>query len=374
MVRSHLRLIALAAFLVSAVTPQHSLIAAQALPERKLTVERLGEGIYLFRAPAALDRWTATNSVVIVNEADVTVFDSFTRAETARMAIAEIKALTAKPVRTLINSHWHMDHWRGNHEFATAFPGLDIITTVETRDYMRRMSNGFLIDSTRANVVRLREALTTAIATGRQADGSPLTADARRAQESEIEASVRFADEMTTVPRVLPNVAFRKELTFWRGAREFRLLSMTGDATESAVLYLPAEKIVITGDVLVSPPDGDGPPPWTTNSYAIRPWLESLTRLDALDAAVIVPGQGPAMRDERYLQLTVELFAAIVAQVDRALERGVFKTDEVIAQVDLDAIGRRYPGGRVGAGTPFSRMTAGLIRKATQEALDGVVR
>ena len=53
---------------------------------------------------------------------------------------------------------------------------------------------------------------------------------------------------------------------------------MTGDATGSAVLYLPADKILVTGDVLVSPPDGEGPPPWTTNSYAIAPWLASLRR------------------------------------------------------------------------------------------------
>jgi hypothetical protein len=42
----------------------------------------LADGVYLLRAPEALDRWTATNVVVIVNQEDVTVFDSFTRPET----------------------------------------------------------------------------------------------------------------------------------------------------------------------------------------------------------------------------------------------------------------------------------------------------
>jgi len=50
----------------------------------------------------------------------VTVFDSFTLPATARLAIAEIRALTAKPVRTLINSHWHQDHRSGNDEFRKA--------------------------------------------------------------------------------------------------------------------------------------------------------------------------------------------------------------------------------------------------------------
>jgi glyoxylase-like metal-dependent hydrolase (beta-lactamase superfamily II) len=60
--------------------------------------------------------------------------------------------------------------------------------------------------------------------------------------------------------------------------------------------------------VLVSPENGQGPPPWTTNSYAVTPWLESLRRLEALDARVVVPGQGPAMHDKAYLRRTIELF------------------------------------------------------------------
>jgi hypothetical protein len=49
-----------------------------------LIKEDLGGGIYMFRAPEDLDYWTSTNSVVIANEDDVAVFDSCTRAVTAR--------------------------------------------------------------------------------------------------------------------------------------------------------------------------------------------------------------------------------------------------------------------------------------------------
>jgi glyoxylase-like metal-dependent hydrolase (beta-lactamase superfamily II) len=259
----------------------------------KLTKEVLADGVYLLRASTELDRWTATNVVVIVNEHDVTVFDSFTRPATARMAIAEIRALTDKPVRTLINSHWHMDHWSGNDEFRKAFPGIQIIATAETRRYMTRMGSSFLIDGTRAGLGRSREALEAAIKTGRSTDGTVLTDDLRREREQEIAETARFVEEISAVPRVMPDTAFHDELTFWRGTREFRLFSMTGDATGSAVLYLPAEKILVTGDVLVSPPDGQGPPPWTTNSYAIRPWLASLRRLDAFDTG---SGAGHARR------------------------------------------------------------------------------
>ena len=52
----------------------------------------------------------------------------------------------------------------------------------------------------------------------------------------------QFAAEVAALPRVLPNWVYRDEMTFWSGRREFRLMSLTGDATGSTVLYLPGHK------------------------------------------------------------------------------------------------------------------------------------
>ena len=338
-----------------------------------LIKEVLGDGIYLFRAPSALDLWTATNMVVIVNDRDVTVFDSFTRAGTARMAIAEIRKITDNPVRTLINSHWHQDHWSGNDEFVKAFPGIQIIATTETREYMKRMPGGFFAASLGRSVAASRAALDTAIRTGTQADGSPLTAAAREAREKDIEETASFEREVRALPRVLPNVGFRDTLVVWSGSREFRLISVTGDATASTVLYLPAEKLLVTGDALVAQESGEGPPPWTTNSFAITPWLRSLRGMEALDVNTVVPGQGVAFRDKDYLRLTIELFAAVIHQVHAALERGVVGVDAVIAAVDVDSIGRRYRPDKPLAPS-FKAWVGALARRVYQESLDGIAR
>jgi cyclase len=231
-----------------------------------LVRETLGDGIYVFRAPSELENWTATNSVVFVNDDDVVVFDSCTRAVTARAVIAEIRKLTPKPVRLLINSHWHQDHWSGNGEYAKAFPGLRIVATAQTRAYMAHMGARFFVDGSSKGLEKRRQELADAIATGRLGDGSPLTPAIRAQRERSLAIDDQFVAEVAALPRVLPNLVFDHEMTFWSGRREFRLLSMTGDATASAVLYLPAEKVLVTGDVLVSPEDGNGPPPWTTNS------------------------------------------------------------------------------------------------------------
>ncbi len=349
-------------------------LALAAQPELVLEKEVLSEGIVLFRAPSDLDLWTATNTVVMVNDDDVTVFDSNTRAVTARMVIAEIRKLTSKPVRTLINSHWHMDHWSGNDEYRKAFPGLEIIATRETRDYMKRMGPASFAHSLFAGAERGRTALAEAERTGKQSDGTPFTPEARAGLEKDIAERQSFAEEVLALPRVLPTMAFEDRMTFWRGRREFRLWSVTGDATGSAVLYLPAEKILITGDVLVAPEKDPGPPPWTTNSYSITPWLEALRGFEALDTAVIVPGQGPAFHDKMYLQRTARLYAAIIDQVHAALERGVVKLDDVQAAVNVDAIGLEYTPGAAAPSPEFKSWVSRIAQKVYLESLDGVTR
>jgi glyoxylase-like metal-dependent hydrolase (beta-lactamase superfamily II) len=336
-----------------------------------LVKEDLGDGVYVFRAPEALEYWTATNSVVVVCDDEVVVFDSPTRAITARAVIEEIRALTPKPVRVLVNSHWHQDHWSGNGEYLKAFPGLRIVASEETRAYMSRMAPAFFVGALeQIGLPQRREELATALREGKLEDGSPLTPEARARLEDGIATREQFVAEVKALPRVLPNVVYRDQMTFWSGRRELRLMTVTGDATGSTVLYLPQSRILVTGDVLVSPENGVGPPPWTTNSYAVTPWLESLRRLEALDARVIVPGQGPAMPDKAYLRRTIELFAAVIGQVQAALAAGRVRLEEVQAAVDVDRIGREYtPGAPLSES--FKPWVAILARKAMQEALDG---
>jgi glyoxylase-like metal-dependent hydrolase (beta-lactamase superfamily II) len=345
-----------------------SVARAQAM----LIHEDLGGGVHVFRAPGDLDYWTSTNSVVVIDDEDVVVFDSPTRAVTAKAVIAEIRKLTPKPVRILVNSHWHQDHWSGNDEYVKAYPGLRIVASEETRDYMKRMPAAYFLNGLETAQKTRRAELATAIQTGKLPDGSPLTPEARAKKEEYLGQREQFMKEVAALPRVLPNVVYRDTMTFWSGRREFRLMSVTGDATGSTVMFLPAEKILATGDVLPSPEDGKGPPPWTTNSYSVTPWLETLRRLDALEPAAIVPGQGPAMRDRTYLERTIQLFAAVIDQVHAALERGVVGVEAVQKSVNVDRIADAYAPDAAKS-EEFHHWLQYFSKKAMQEALDGAI-
>src|SRR3954454_23064295 len=109
----------------------------------KISGVELAPGVYQFTV--ASDGYVEQlNSVAIVNDSDVLVFDTTTRPSTARTILAEIRKITPKPVRFVANSHWHPDHWSGNEVFAAANPDLEIIATEKERDFMLNLSPFYL--------------------------------------------------------------------------------------------------------------------------------------------------------------------------------------------------------------------------------------
>jgi glyoxylase-like metal-dependent hydrolase (beta-lactamase superfamily II) len=83
-----------------------------------------------------------------------------------------------------------------------------------------------------------------------------------------------------------------------------------------AFLYLPKEKILITGDLLINP---------ISFALSVYPttWLKTLERIDAMDATVIVPGHGDPLRDKALLRATMDVFRILLAEGRTLKARGV---------------------------------------------------
>src|SRR6202050_5180997 len=149
------------------------LVVASSNAQTGVAVQKvqITDGIYQFIT--APDGYVPNgNSVVIVNEEDVLVFDTFTRPSTARTVLAEIRKITDKPVRYVVNSHHHPDHWSGNEVYAQAFPNLEIIASEESRQLMLDIAKAWP-PLWKANLARDQADLDNEISTGKESDGRP---------------------------------------------------------------------------------------------------------------------------------------------------------------------------------------------------------
>ena len=106
-------------------------LALAALPlqasEPRFELIKIADGIYAAIRTEPPGLTVNANTVFIINENDVVVVDTTLTPGTAREEIAALKRITNKPVRYVINTHWHDDHIMGNQAYKEAFPGVEFI-------------------------------------------------------------------------------------------------------------------------------------------------------------------------------------------------------------------------------------------------------
>jgi glyoxylase-like metal-dependent hydrolase (beta-lactamase superfamily II) len=98
--------------------------------------ERLSERVYMLYSkdgfPTPENKGVMCNIIFVVTQAGVVVLDSGGSVQIGEMALRVIKQVTPKPVVAVFNSHYHGDHWLGNHAFVNAYgPDLPIYSLEE---------------------------------------------------------------------------------------------------------------------------------------------------------------------------------------------------------------------------------------------------
>ena len=109
-----------------------------------------------------------------------------------------------------------------------------------------------------------------------------------------------------------------------------------GNTKGDMFLWLPEERILATGDIVVSPT------PYGFYSYP-RSWATVLRELKTFDAKYIVPGHGDVMTDTAYLDLLAETMDLVASQVDAAVKAGK-SLDETRAVMDWSPVEKRFTG------------------------------
>lgn len=297
---------------------------------------KVADGIYAF-VDAPGHAIVSGNSTLIVGDRDALVVDTGHHPRLTRRMIEEVRRLAGKPVRYVVNTHWHNDHVAGNALYAEAFPEARFIAQEFTakaladivRPYMGAQCEKFLASQTQP----LRDAL----ASGRGSDGKPLAEERRRRLGEVLDEGDAGMRECREFVFRGTDLAFGERLDVDLGGRkvEVRWLGRANTGGD-AIVYVPDAKVLATGDIVVHPF------PFATQSY-IGEWAKVLRRIETMDAVAIVPGHGPVMHDTKYIDELAGLMESIIAQV-RAAYRPGMKLEEVRAKVDLEPFRKRIAG------------------------------
>jgi glyoxylase-like metal-dependent hydrolase (beta-lactamase superfamily II) len=276
--------------------------------------------------------WGRCNSAIIVNQHDVIVVDTQMRPSWASEVISEIRRITDKPVRYVINTHWHRDHVQGNQVYLETFgPGVSIIQQELAREDQIKNQPMEL------NVRAPQELATTEklIAADKDEKGNDLDAGGRSRLADLLMAQKTYSYELPTI-RITPGtLTFSQKMVLEEGDREIDLFYFGRAHTRGdTVVYLPAEKIVITGDV------SQAGVPDTRHSYPVE-WLGVLHSITALDWTTNIPGHGKVQNGKETMNSFISYLNDLISGVKTAVDRHL--TEDQTAQfVDL----KKYAGRR----------------------------
>lgn len=238
--------------------------AAHAAPatvaDYALRAEQVAPGVYAVVSPARdfpapENKGWNSNTGFVVTRDGVLVIDTGSSETIGRALRQVIASVTDQPVRWIINTHSHADHWLGNAALATDKTEIISSSTVST-----------LIHN----------------------DGPEW-----------VERFNRMTEGATGASRVVsPNKAVDTRSTLQFGGLAVELIpSDNGHSPGDLIIWLPRQRVVFGGDVLYVQ---RAPATFDSN---IEHWIRSLKQIEALKPAVAVPGHGPVANGEAVVWL-----------------------------------------------------------------------
>jgi glyoxylase-like metal-dependent hydrolase (beta-lactamase superfamily II) len=307
--------------------------AAHGAPEQKLApfaARELAPGIHLLSLPADYSGPAIGNVIAIEQRDGYVLIDSGATAGHGRIVAGYIRALGAKPVKAEVFTHWHNDHPLGASEIRKAWPRVRVIATAATKAAL--LSPAVQAAGPRPddrNDVFIYNQVSASLATIAMRKADPTTTDGQRARYDRMAAALNdFAASYHGTYIVPPTETFTDRLLLDDPERpvELRFLGRANTAGD-AVAWLPKQRIVMTGDIVVSPV------PFGFFSYPAD-WLATIEKLKAFPFALLVPGHGEPQTDAAYLDKLAATIRDIRAQVGPLAAQGL-SLDDTRKRVDF---------------------------------------
>ncbi len=318
------------------------------------TIKEVTPGVYA--ALAKEQHKVNCNAAVILLDESVLVVDTHSKPSAARGLIAQIKTITDKPVRYVVNTHFHWDHYQGNQAYVGVWPaGVEIISSEVTRQSIE--SRGIprvkrqLLDTPK-EIAQLQAALAAATDSNEKA----------RIQE-DLQQAEQYLADLKSMQVTLPTLTFDRSLILHQKTRTVEILWMGKAHTDGdVVVFLPKERFIATGDMLQGwvPYMGDGYP---------YDWIQTLENTEKLDFDWALGGHGDVMQGKGTFDLWRAYLSDLMQATAEAYAQGASQAEarsQVAAKL-VPKFGGRFPAGMLAHDIPANIDKAYRVVSANQE-------
>jgi len=204
--------------------------------------------------PSQRNEGHTSNAGFIVTDEGVVVFDTLGTPSLGWALLEKIRAITDKPVKYVVLSHYHADHIYGLQAFRDHTDAV-IIAQMKAYDYV---ATGSLDDESAA----------------------PRLAQRRAALAPWVNQDTRI---------VLPEVTFKVAAEIRLGGRQFQLIyAGPAHSMSDIMMFVVPERVLFAGDIVQN-----GRIPYMASAAVdTRNWLKGLETVATLDSRFIIPGHG----------------------------------------------------------------------------------
>lgn len=270
---------------------------AAGAPTDLFDIRNVAQGVYFAQArPQAV---TNCNACIFVNSADVLVVDAHSKPSAAAGLIAQIRRqITTRPVRYLVDTHFHWDHSQGNGGYRDAF-GKDL--KIIASDATKRLQAQFTEDRLRASLdpqghpfsgqPHIPELLDAA----RQQLGTAHSSEEKARMAERIRQLEAFAHEMQNFTPVLPTVTLSKTYVINDKAHDIHVeFHGRAHTAGDVVVFCPQKRVVATGDMVL------GGLPFLGDSYP-KEWPATIESVSKLAFDYVAGGHGALQNGHQHM-------------------------------------------------------------------------
>ena len=305
------------------------------------TLKKLSDDVYALAGRGGNIGFAVTDEGVVV------IDDQF--ADLAPGIAEQIKSVTPKPIKFLINTHHHGDHTGGNAFFIK-------MTTIVAHDNVRKHMLA-APQETIASAPGQIQTLEARIAKLEKDDPQSKDLAGLRTQLENTKKNFESAKAMKLSDVPAPNLTFNHEVRMYLGGREIQVFHVKRGHTDGdSIVYFPASKVVHMGDLffnkvipVIDRAHGASAAEWTETIDAV------VARVDP--ACQVIPGHGEVTNIaelKAFKQYLLDLRAAVKKAIDQGMTREQAVKDVKLEQYSTyTGYAQRFPGN---VGTVFDEM------------------